>query len=87
MTKDVQAKNIADSTVIALVESGMRSLGELQAALAAPRHGEDCWDCTPAFPPKVVQAKLRAMVKRGVLSGCACGCRGDFQLAAPPTVC
>lgn len=32
------------------------------------------------FPPKVVLAKLRSMIKRGILRGCACGCRGDFEL-------
>lgn len=31
-------------------------------------------------PEKVVLAKMRAMVKRGLVSGCACGCRGDFML-------
>lgn len=33
-----------------------------------------------AYHPKVVMAKLRSAVKRGVLAGCACGCRGDFHL-------
>lgn len=40
------------------------------------------WDIQAAmseFPPKVVLAKLRSMVKRQILSGCDCGCRGDFQ--------
>lgn len=30
------------------------------------------------FPPKVVLAKLKSMVKRGLIHGCTCGCRGDF---------
>lgn len=35
------------------------------------------------YPPKVVNAKLRSMVKRGVLNGCGDGCydcRGDYTV-------
>jgi hypothetical protein len=31
-------------------------------------------------PPKVLLAKLKAMIKKGLISGCVCGCRGDFEL-------
>ena len=34
----------------------------------------------PQFPPKVVLAKLRALNKRGLLDGCTCGCRGDWEM-------
>lgn len=34
----------------------------------------------PKFPPKVVAAKLAQLHKRGLLSGCPCGCRGDWEL-------
>lgn len=33
------------------------------------------------YPPKVVQAKCRSLIKRGLITGCACGCRGDFWIA------
>lgn len=65
-----QAKDISDPTILELVSKLHRNLG---ASL---------WDvqlAIPEFPPKVVQAKLRSLVKRGLLKGCACGCRGDFQ--------
>jgi hypothetical protein len=32
------------------------------------------------IPPKVFNAKLRRLIERGLLSGCACGCRGDFEV-------
>lgn len=32
------------------------------------------------FPYKVVLAKFRQLVKRGLLDGCPCGCRGDIEL-------
>ena len=37
-------------------------------------------DTLSEFPPKVVQAKLRSAIKRKVIDGCACGCRGDFTI-------
>jgi hypothetical protein len=36
----------------------------------------------PDFPPKVVTAKLGSLVRRKVLDGCTCGCRGDFEILA-----
>lgn len=33
-------------------------------------------------PPKVALAKMRALIRRGLVEGCACGCRGDFELTA-----
>lgn len=31
-------------------------------------------------PAKVALAKMRAMIKKGLVTGCACGCRGDFEI-------
>lgn len=36
----------------------------------------------PGFPEKVVLAKLRKVIRGGYLSGCCCGCRGDFEVTA-----
>lgn len=41
------------------------------------------WDIGKALndpPEKVLLAKLKNLVKRGKLDGCACGCRGDFTI-------
>lgn len=40
---------------------------------------------TLAFPPHcqddtLVRAKLRRMIARGLIDGCACGCRGDYTI-------
>ena len=32
-------------------------------------------------PDKLVLAKLRRLVSRGLIDGCPCGCRGDFRIA------
>ena len=31
-------------------------------------------------PPKVALAKMRALYRRGLVGGCDCGCRGDFEI-------
>lgn len=35
----------------------------------------------PGTPPKVALAKMRRLIARGLVTGCGCGCRGDFQLS------
>nr|WP_046285030.1 hypothetical protein [Mycobacterium sp. UM_NZ2] len=37
-------------------------------------------DEVPGVPWKVVLAKFRRVNKRGLVDGCDCGCRGDFEL-------
>lgn len=34
----------------------------------------------PNTPPKVALSKMASLIKRGLVDGCACGCRGDFAL-------
>ncbi len=36
--------------------------------------------CFPDVPSKVVAAKLSQLLKRDLISGCDCGCRGDWEL-------
>ncbi|MDR9836802.1 MULTISPECIES: hypothetical protein [Herbaspirillum] len=31
-------------------------------------------------PAKVALAKMAAMIRKGLVNGCACGCRGDFLI-------
>jgi hypothetical protein len=68
------ARDIPDQVLLDLVETQARErdglgavLWELQAAL-------------PDYPPKVIKAKLRKLSRRGLITGCLCGCRGDFAL-------
>lgn len=32
------------------------------------------------FPPKILLSKAARLIKRGLLEGCTCGCRGDFEI-------
>lgn len=75
--KHVQAKNLPDELLIRIIqqfsdETGVGTfLGVIQFELEP-------------VPPKVVLAKLKSMVKRGILTGCTCGCRGDFTVKKLP---
>jgi len=68
----MKASDISDSEVLEamketlLYENLGSSLWNIQAKLAQ-------------FPGKVVTAKLRSMLNRGLIRGCCCGCRGDFR--------
>ncbi|MDO8728356.1 MAG: hypothetical protein Q7K26_00525 [bacterium] len=33
------------------------------------------------IPPKIALAKIAAMIRKKLVDGCACGCRGDFIIA------
>ena len=32
-------------------------------------------------PAKLALAKMRQLIRRGLVDGCGCGCRGDFELS------
>jgi hypothetical protein len=34
----------------------------------------------PSIPWKLVLSKAASLIRRGLISGCACGCRGEFRL-------
>ncbi len=69
-----QSKDISDISVLNAIKKttaehgGMWScLGHVQEELAQ-------------FPERVVLAKLKSMIKRKLIDGCACGCRGEFTI-------
>ncbi len=48
-------------------------------------HFEDEKDVRNAMPnnlasEKLILAKMKQLIKRGLVEGCACGCRGDFEI-------
>jgi hypothetical protein len=34
----------------------------------------------PETPRNMVRSKMQSLVSRGLVDGCVCGCRGDFEL-------
>jgi hypothetical protein len=78
----MQAKDVSDVAVL-------RVIGELMAESYRRRPAPDeylwtmRWDIEARFPDvpeKVMQAKYTALVRRKLIDGCDCGCRGDFWL-------
>ena len=68
-----KASDIADAQILAIIR-------DVKGPYASMRM--DIEERLPEFPPKVVLAKLHALVRRKVLDGCDCGCRGDFLIIA-----
>lgn len=73
MNRRPQAKDIADVEILRAVEE----LCFMENAWAVTWNVQAQF---PAFPPKVVNAKLSRLLRRGLLTGCDCGCRGDWEL-------
>lgn len=87
--KQWQAKHIADGLMLQVVYSLAVKEGP------NPTHpdwqdGQNwvmSWDVedniqrlVPGAPVKVIHAKLKGLLRRRVLEGCPCGCRGDWYL-------
>jgi len=39
-----------------------------------------CNAVPPGTPEKLILAKMRNMISKGLVDGCSCGCRGDFEI-------
>lgn len=71
----LQCKHFSDDTVIDFLK------GLQGAASMHPGFNNSVHNAFPLnTPPKLVIAKMKSLVKRGIVKGCACGCRGDFEL-------
>jgi hypothetical protein len=79
----MQAKDVPDEIVLAAIRAESMKAEDYWPAEELPRPAFT-WDikkALPQFPPKVVMAKLRSLVRRNVIQGCDCGdCRGDFKI-------
>lgn len=70
-----QAKDISDLPILRLLNSRRGKWFHW--------HGENR-DLEQTFPPttpkNLMLAKMASMIRRGLVSGCACGCRGEFEI-------
>ena len=86
MWKQIQAKHIPDGEILALMRPRPFP-PEMIAAYPWIGATTPVWlryeleQAFPEFTPRVVLAKCRALIRRGLITGCACGCRGDFERA------
>lgn len=88
------ARDIPDELFIEAMSVASKERAEMQgwpnplpanrwdiAAVLATGHASPDMDMeTPGVPPKVVLAKANRLIRRGVIDGCGCGCRGDFKI-------
>jgi hypothetical protein len=82
----MQAKDIADETFLEAV----RFYNDGEAAeqvhvfagftFRSTKRWALVWDLQGIGPEKVIRAKVRKLIGRGLLDGCPCGCRGDFEI-------
>ena len=71
-----QAKDVSDAAILGALAAvrGRNGAPDWSALSDVQEHMAD-------VPAKVVRAKLASMIRRKVITGCACGCRGDFERA------
>jgi hypothetical protein len=88
----VKASDITDEAFLAAIGTvlrkrpGIAGLGANRWDIAAVLDGHPEWvglvqatdGTSVSIPEKVVLAKAKRLVQRGLIGGCPCGCRGDF---------
>lgn len=72
----MQAKDIPEGPVLDFIRKAH------PAWCGWSRHSpHNVMDAMPeGTPPKVALAKMASLIRRGLIDGCACGCRGDFRM-------
>lgn len=72
--KTVQTKHVDTVSVLTIIE-WMSTVQHCEVTLQLLQGIYE-----PEFPPKVIQAKLKNLLDKAYVDGCACGCRGSFSL-------
>lgn len=71
----LQCKDICDVPILRLLTTVEVPATTAEGYAHSILHG------MPAgVPPKLVRAKMDSLIRRKLVNGCACGCRGDFTL-------
>lgn len=70
----LQAKDIPEDHILSVIDAVSGPYG------VSLWHIQDPLKERYGYPPKVVLARLRSMVNRGILSAqCTCGCKGPYS--------
>lgn len=80
MPKKIQAKHVDEAKVIDYVGRYCHENPDMCGAIWWTMREE----LFPDVPERVLLSKLAALVRRNLLEGCTCGCRGDFQIVIHP---
>lgn len=79
MPKKIQAKHVPDLPVLKF----LKSMGDQWATNGPLEFAHSVLHAMPPeIPRKVAVAKMASLIKRGLVNGCPCGCRGDYHLTA-----
>lgn len=83
--KDISTADFLRAVIVAGSIRKMRSTvrWDVQSVLAGHPEHVDRYDIErvyPAMPEKVVMAKANRLIRRGIIDGCPCGCRGDYEI-------
>lgn len=76
--KLIQAKHIPEAPILAWLAA--RRPPRIWATWFAGYDNSVQNAMPPGTPEKVALAKMRSLIKRKLVDGCPCGCRGDFRL-------
>lgn len=78
----LQAKDLDDRTVLAVVQR--LAARTIEGNNYGPPFWVFTWDLEKELglenTGRLLLAKCEALIKKGLLDGCTCGCRGDFEL-------
>lgn len=72
----MQCKDIPDEPILRFVHEINSTTG--WASMLSISDGYVGKAMPDGVPYNLMLAKMRMMIRRGVMQGCACGCRGDF---------
>lgn len=76
----MKAADIPDETFLAAIDEALNRRDPMWRSASVMRHEvqEVLAESYPGIPYKVVLAKARKLILRKKMSGCFCGCRGDW---------
>lgn len=76
MDKILQAKHIPEEPILVFLREQTK-----WATYGEGHSMPTVQDAMPkGTPVKIQLAKMRSLIKRGLVEGCCCGCRGDFYI-------
>jgi len=77
MIRRLECKDIPDEVFLAAVDSTEPMAGEWRSRWAVKGTLDRVIERD--VPHKLVLAKAKKLIDRGLMHGCPCGCRGDFH--------
>lgn len=76
----MQCKDIPEQPVLSFIAQVQRG-EDVRSATWFEGFENSVQNAMPiGVPRKLALAKMNMMIRKGVVSGCGCGCRGDFEL-------